>query len=103
MLFFYGQSHPVTGLSFLALLTELTGIGRQSGLVTVKALQQKSSRTKPAIMASLPQHISPMIFFKKTNFNIKNCYAILFNLFLIIKKLITHPFKELQSTIKTTR
>lgn len=54
-------------------------------------------------MASLPQHISPMIFFKKTNFNIKNCYTILFNLFLIIKKLITHPFKELQSTIKTTR
>ena len=54
-------------------------------------------------MASLPQHISPMIFFKKTNFNIKNCYAILFNLFLIIKKLITHPFKELQNTIKTTR
>lgn len=47
MLFFYGQSHPVTDLSFLALLTELTGIGSQSRSVTVKALQQKSSRTNP--------------------------------------------------------
>ncbi|AHE48396.1 hypothetical protein AH4AK4_0924 [Aeromonas hydrophila 4AK4] len=44
-----------------------------------------------------------MFFFKKSNFNIKNCYALSFNLFLIIQKLITHPFKKYQNTIKTTR
>ncbi|QSE74400.1 hypothetical protein JXZ74_02375, partial [Aeromonas media] len=88
MLFFYGQSHPVTDLCFLALLTELTGIGRQSRSATVKALQQKSSRTKPINRQRCSQQNSPMFFSKKSNFNIKNCYAFSFNLFLIIKKLI---------------
>jgi hypothetical protein len=91
-LFFYGQSHPVTGLSFLALLTELTGIGRQSRSVTVKALQQKSSRTRSATGNVPPQHIPRMIFSKKPNFNIKNCYAYPSNSILIIKKLITQVF-----------
>jgi len=41
-----------------------------------------------------------MFFSKKSNFNIKNCYAFSFNLFLIIKKLITQPFEIKKNTNK---